>query len=531
MGIVTVIIDQSANITYTGVHVYDRASGGTFVGESGAAFPGTPVAGEWFWRTDESKLYRRDSANTSWVAVLATPAAHASSHGFGGTDVVTLAQSQVTNLGTDLAGKVPTARQVATSGGLQGGGDLTADRTLSPVYGTAVSTVCQGNDGRLSDSRSPTIHASTHKNGGTDEVATATPGAAAIPKADSSGKLDSWVTADAAAATSSLRKLGTSATSACAGNDSRLSDSRTPSAHASTHAAAGSDAVTLAQSQVTGLTTDLVACEKSANKNAASGYAGLDGSSKLTGSQQVYGTAANTACVGNDARLSDDRTASGLRSATTVVAVSSATAPSLGQVLTATSGSAATWQTPVTGTDINAIHKNVAAEISTITEKTVPVAADLLVIEDSAASNAKKRLQVGNLPNTNLFKQSAMTEVAADLSTTSSTWADLLTLNITTGVGFLIMQATAGLNCSNASSRIMGIRLMLDGVAVRAVSSPSVNVNVAQALGLLSRKAVTAGAHVVKVQWQVSSGYTLYCRPVTVPDQEHCTLVVQEVGA
>ena len=52
------------------------------------------------------------------------------------------------------------------------------------------------------------------------------------------------------------------------------------------------------------------------------------------------------------------------------------------------------------GTDTTAIHDNVAAEISAVTEKTTPVAADLLVIEDSAASNAKKRLQIGNLPNT-----------------------------------------------------------------------------------------------------------------------------------
>ena len=43
-------------------------------------------------------------------------------------------------------------------------------------------------------------------------------------------------------------------------------------------------------------------------KNAASGYAGLDASSKLTGSQQVYGTGVNTACQGNDSRLSDART-------------------------------------------------------------------------------------------------------------------------------------------------------------------------------------------------------------------------------
>ena len=36
-------------------------------------------------------------------------------------------------------------------------------------------------------------HASSHQHGGTDEVATATPGANAIPKADGSGLLDSWI--------------------------------------------------------------------------------------------------------------------------------------------------------------------------------------------------------------------------------------------------------------------------------------------------------------------------------------------------
>jgi hypothetical protein len=39
------------------------------------------------------------------------------------------------------------------------------------------------------------------------------------------------MTVDAAAATGSLRTLGTAATAACAGNDSRLSDARTPTAH------------------------------------------------------------------------------------------------------------------------------------------------------------------------------------------------------------------------------------------------------------------------------------------------------------
>ena len=85
------------------------------------------------------------------------------------------------------------------------------------------------------------------------------------------------LTIDAAAGTGSLRTLGTSATSACAGNDSRLSDARTPTAHASTHNAGGADALAI---------------------DAAAG----------TGSLRTLGTSATSACAGNDSRLSNART-------------------------------------------------------------------------------------------------------------------------------------------------------------------------------------------------------------------------------
>lgn len=52
---------------------------------------------------------------------------------------------------------------------------------------------------------------------------------------------------------------GTAANTACQGNDARLSDARTPTAHAATHAAAGSDPVTLTEAQITNLSTDLAA--------------------------------------------------------------------------------------------------------------------------------------------------------------------------------------------------------------------------------------------------------------------------------
>lgn len=50
------------------------------------------------------------------------------------------------------------------------------------------------------------------------------------------------------------------------------------------------------------------------------------------------------------------------------------------------------------GVDSTAIHDNVSAEISAVTLKATPVSGDVLLIEDSADSNAKKRVTVGSLP-------------------------------------------------------------------------------------------------------------------------------------
>jgi hypothetical protein len=50
------------------------------------------------------------------------------------------------------------------------------------------------------------------------------------------------------------------------------------------------------------------------------------------------------------------------------------------------------------GVDATAIHKATAAEISTIPPKAMPTTSDLLVIEDDAAANAKKKITIGDLP-------------------------------------------------------------------------------------------------------------------------------------
>lgn len=100
---------------------------------------------------------------------------------------------------TRITGAVPSTRQITAGTGLTGGGALSADRSLAVAYGSAASTAVQGNDAR--------------------------------------------VTADQAAGTASIRTLGTGALQAAAGNDSRLSDARTPTAH--NHAASNVNSGTL----------------------------------------------------------------------------------------------------------------------------------------------------------------------------------------------------------------------------------------------------------------------------------------------
>ncbi len=193
------------------------------------------------------------------VATLeSAPPSHASSHQNGGGD--------------EVATATPAANAIPKAGA---GGDLDGGWI---AYGSSASTACEGNDSRLSDSRTPTSHASSHQNGGSDEVATATPAANAIPKAGAGGDLDGgWIT------------YGSSATTACEGNDSRLSDSRTPTSHASSHQNGGSDEVAVAT--------------PAANAIPKAGAGG-----DLDGGWITYGTSATTACEGNDSRLSDSRT-------------------------------------------------------------------------------------------------------------------------------------------------------------------------------------------------------------------------------
>jgi len=68
------------------------------------------------------------------------------------------------------------------------------------------------------------------------------------------------------------------------------------------------------------------------------------------------------------------------------------------------------------GTDANAVHVNVGSEISAITAKATPTASDILLIEDAADSNNKKKITIGDLPatsDTNAVHVNAANEITA----------------------------------------------------------------------------------------------------------------------
>ncbi len=129
--------------------------------------------------------------------------------------------------GAALSDAIPQALGTAAAGA----GDA-ASRD-DHVHQTPPTNPAAGTAGlRSLGTTSTTAAAGNHAHSGVyDPAGTAATAVAAIPSGGTAG-------------TPALRALGTSSTTAAAGNDGRLSDSRTPTAHASTHASAGSDPVT-----------------------------------------------------------------------------------------------------------------------------------------------------------------------------------------------------------------------------------------------------------------------------------------------
>ena len=167
------------------------------------------------------------------LADARTPKPHKATHQTGGSDAITPA---------DIGAAVKTI-QIKPGTGLTGGGTLEADRTLTVKYGNTAGTACQGNDVRLADARTPKPHKATHQTGGSDAITPADIGAA-----DKTIQIKPGTGLTGGGTLEADRTLtvsyGTAAGTACQGNDARLSNARTPTAHKATHKTGGTDALT-----------------------------------------------------------------------------------------------------------------------------------------------------------------------------------------------------------------------------------------------------------------------------------------------
>ena len=217
------------------------------------------------------------------LADARTPKPHKATHQTGGSDAITPAD----------IGAADKTIQIKPGTGLTGGGTLEADRTLTVKYGNTAGTACQGNDVRLADARTPKSHKATHQTGGSDAITPADIGAA-----DKTIQIKPGTGLTGGGTLEADRTLtvsyGTAAGTACQGNDARLSNARTPTAHKATHKTGGTDALTPADIGAVPMTVQVIA------------GTGLSGGGSLTANRTLtvkYGTGAGTACQGNDARV------------------------------------------------------------------------------------------------------------------------------------------------------------------------------------------------------------------------------------
>lgn len=111
-----------ARANHTGTQTLATISDAGTAAAKNAPAAGDAAAGEVVLGSDSRLSDARTPSSTL---------SHAATHGSAGSDPVTLAQSQVTGLTTDLAAKVPTSRTITAGTGLTGGGDLSANRTLA----------------------------------------------------------------------------------------------------------------------------------------------------------------------------------------------------------------------------------------------------------------------------------------------------------------------------------------------------------------------------------------------------------------
>jgi hypothetical protein len=233
----------------TGTNTLYRWSGSAYVEVSAspaevveaanlAAFPATGATGKIYVALDTGKTYRwggsayAEISASDWATITGKPSTFApSAHGHAASEITGLAAVATTGAYADVSGKPSTFAPSAHAASHASGGSDAVTLAASQVTGLQTAL-----DGKA---------AASHPHSGAD-ITSGTIGAARLPAATTStaGAVVVGTGLSVSSGTVSV-SYGSASGSAAQGNDSRLSDARTPTSHAASHAAAGADPITV----------------------------------------------------------------------------------------------------------------------------------------------------------------------------------------------------------------------------------------------------------------------------------------------
>jgi hypothetical protein len=159
--------------------------------------------------------------------------------------------------------------------------------------------------------------------------------------------------------------------------------------------------------------------------------------------------------------------------------------------------------------------KRAAGDTNSFTEKTTPIAADLVLIEDSAATNAKKKVQLGNIPGTTAWEDMQYAEDETVTATTSTTYVDSasptgnrkLRLTFTPPVAGDYIIDIMVLVTSTATNRYPSVRCQLDDTTDILPEITRSIVNAGEYVDIKGFKKVTltATAHNIDIDFRLNA--------------------------
>jgi hypothetical protein len=132
------------------------------------------------------------------------------------------------------------------------------------------------------------------------------------------------------------------------------------------------------------------------------------------------------------------------------------------------------------------------------------------------------------LPQLQTLIQEITSSLAVSASTTSASWVDLLSQSVTTaGNSYVFIASSFSTTSSAATSGTAYFRIIVDGVELNQAGDEVYDAPEGGAI-CTSSSILSPGVHTVALQWRISGGTTLYCRPSGY--YEHATLLTHEVA-